>query len=417
MKKKIAGLGLPVFFLFPWLGFLLSLFNLRSRLSGYIYVAFAMLFGYSISFSETSADSYRYAEAFIIFDNSLNYDIIFTMYKNGEIRDMYRLFLFYLTSLFSSNPKVLYAFVGLIYGTISYLSFKILLKEIKYNWNKYSLVLALLFYTYISLSNINGFRFWTGGVLFFYATYNFIVNKRSIYIIGVLATPLFHYGFLLMAPIVVLFKFFHKYLYGDKGVKSLLYYTFIIIFLGSYFLTTNIINLSFLFDTFQLSGEATKRIEFVNSDEVATLVNNRVGNSLFLSIEQYFVHAIKIYVFIVILFIYKQSRKYHFLNQDISSLISFILFYFSISFIASSFPSGERFLNLGYLFLFVAMSKLYFINPTTKFKKLIFLGLPIYSFHIAFTNFAIPILILSPVFWYGNLFWIIIDGLDFIFLK
>ena len=76
MNKRLAGLGFPLFILLPWLGFLFSLFDFKSKKSAFIYVAFSMLYGYSISFSETGADSYRYAIAFTNFDNSLNYSVI-----------------------------------------------------------------------------------------------------------------------------------------------------------------------------------------------------------------------------------------------------------------------------------------------------------------------------------------------------
>src|SRR5690606_40147437 len=179
MNKKIAGLGIPLFFILPWLGFLLSLFDLKSKRSAFVYIAFAMLFGYAISVSNSSADSYRYAQAFAHFDNTLDYDRIVQLYRMGELRDMYRLLLFYFTSIFTNNPKVMYAFAGLVYGIFSYLSLRIFIKEYQGKWDRYVLVLALIFFTYISLSNINGFRFWTGALVLFYAVYNFIIERKN----------------------------------------------------------------------------------------------------------------------------------------------------------------------------------------------------------------------------------------------
>ena len=123
--RKISKMGVPLFFILPWVGFCSVLFNLRAKKSAVIFVLFAALFGFAISFSDTSADSYRYAEAFKRFDNTLDYNRILTMYRSGELRDVYRLVVFYISSMFSTNPKVMYALAGLVYGVFCYSSLRI----------------------------------------------------------------------------------------------------------------------------------------------------------------------------------------------------------------------------------------------------------------------------------------------------
>ena len=299
MKNKIAGLGIPIFFLLPWLGFVLSLFNIKSKNSAVVYVAFAMIFGYAISFTNTSADSYRYAEAFERFDNTLNYNTIIQLYRNGELRDIYRLLLFYFTSIFTNNPKVMYAFAGFVYAIFSYLNLQIFLSEAKTKTDKYVLILALIFYTYISLSNINGFRFWTGGMVFFYAAYNFIVKKQNKWSLAILIIPFIHYGFILIVPLILIYRFIHPILYNAKSVSTLLFYVFIISFGISWVLDVNSINLSFLSQSGIISGVLGNRIEFLNSEDVANIVESRIENSTFLTVRSYFDYGIKIYILIL----------------------------------------------------------------------------------------------------------------------
>ena len=117
-----------------------------------------MLFGFAISFSDPSADSYRYAESFDRFNNSFSSNSIALMYLNGELRDVYRLLVFYITSLFSDNPKVMYAFAGFIYGIFSYKSLMIFKENKGQYFDKFTIILGVIFYTYISLSNMNSFR-------------------------------------------------------------------------------------------------------------------------------------------------------------------------------------------------------------------------------------------------------------------
>lgn len=415
MFKKIGGLSIPLLFILPVAGFIMSLFNVRSKSSAMVYVGFAMLFGYAISFSDTSADSYRYAEAFSRFDNTLNYNTIVQLYRDGELRDLYRLLVFYFVSLFSHNPKVMYAFAGLVYGIFSYLSLLTFVRERGKILDRYVFVLALVFYTYISLSSINGFRFNTGALVLFYATYNFFIHKKKVWVIGIIITPLFHYGFILIVPVLLLYKFVHPLLYDSDGVKPILLYVFIITFMASWFLKTNFINLSFLSNTAALNGAVGYRLNYLNSDDITDLVNSRKSTSLFLGVQQYFLNAIKIYIFISVLFLNKLLKRMKVGNKiEYTNLFAFVLFFSSFAFIANSFPSGGRFMAFAYLFFAVCLVKFYSIYKNKDIKKIIFIALPVFLFNIAFTNFMLPYLILTPTFWYGNIFWIIIEGLGFI---
>ena len=414
MKKKIGGLVIPLLFILPIAGFLTALFNIRSKSSAMVYVGFAMLFGYAISFLDSSADSYRYAQAFGRFDNTLDYNTIVQLYRSGELRDLYRVLLFYFSSFFSDNPKVMYAFAGLVYGIFSYLSLLIFVRERGNIWNQHVFVLTLVFYTYISLSGINGFKFNTGFLVLFCALYNFFIQKKKVWVIGILITPLFHYGFTLVVPLLLLYAFIHPKLYNSKGVKPVLFYMFIATFFASWFLKTNSINLSFFTQSDALSGAVGSRLDFINSDRVTQIVDSRKGNSLFLSVQTYFNYAIKIYIFISILFLNKLLKRMKDNKKiEYTNFFAFILFFFSLSFIATSFPSGGRFLNLAFLFFVLYLVKFYCIYKNKKIRTLILYAIPVFSFNIAFTNFMLPLLILTPTFWYGNIFWIIIEGLGF----
>ncbi len=415
MNKKIAKIALPLFIIWPLGAFICSLFDIKSKKSAFVFVVFAMLFGFSISFSDTSADSYRYAEAFKRFDNTLTYSSIVDMYRSGELRDMYRLLLFYFTSLFSNNPKVMYAFAGLIYGVFSYLSLRVFVNERGPRWDRYMFVLALLFFTYSSLANINGFRFWTGGLVLFYSTYNFIIQKKTGWGIGILITPLFHYGFVLIVPILILYRFIEWFMYNSQTVRPILFYFFIIAYFASWVLGTNVINLSFLSQTDAFSGAIGDRLDYVNSAEIAELVNKRSESSIFLSVQKYFNYGIKIYIFIAVLYVRKWIGKMSGDKTEYTRLFAFVLFYYAVALLATSIPSGARFLNIAHLFMFILLGKLYVIHKKKSMKRLIIWSLPAFSFTIAFTNFMLPILILSPTVWYGNLFWIFIEGMYFNF--
>lgn len=413
MKKKIGGLGIVILLISPITGFLASLFNIRSKSSAFVYIVFAMLFGYAISFTNSSADSYRYAEAFARFDNTLDYNTILELYRSGELRDVYRLLLFYFVSIFSNNPKVMYAFAGLVYGVLSYSILRVFVKERGNKWDNYTIILSIVFFTFISLVNVNGFRFNTGALFLFYSTYKFIIRKKYIWALGILVSPLFHYGLILIVPIILLYRVIEPFIWSKSGVNQIMINIFIITFILSWFLGTNFINLSFLTNSDIISGAAGDRINYLNSSEITSLVEKRKENSLFLSVQNYFDIGIKLFVFFIILFIHKILKKINGNKVEYIRFFAFVVFFYSVAFLALSFPSGGRFLIIAHLFLFLFLGKFYAIYSSMKFKKLIIVSLLVFSFDIVFTNGLLPILILSPSFWYGNLFWIIIEGLDF----
>lgn len=416
MFKRFSGVALPMFFILPVIGFIFSLFNFRSKTTALIYVGFAMLFGYSISFSNSSADSFRYALAFANFDNTLNYNKIVDLYQAGELRDLYRLLLFYFTSLFTSNPKVMYAVAGLVYGILSYWCLSLFVRERGPGWDNYTLILSVIFFTYISISGINSFRFNTGALLFFYSTYRLIIKRDTLWIIGVLLTPFIHYGFIAIVPVVLIYSLVGRWFYSVDGVSKLLYFFFILTFVVSWFLGTNSINIGFLSQSEALSGAVGSRLEYINSHEVAEIVDNREESSTFVAFQKYFSHAVKLYVFVVILYLRNLFGRFKGDKTRYTRLFAFVLFFYSVSFIASSIPSGGRFLSIAHLFLIILLSMCYAIYKGKDIKRIIMLSIPVFIFHILFLNIMLPILVLTPSLWYANIFWIIGDGLNFYIL-
>lgn len=414
MFKRLSNISIPLFIILPLAGFITSLFNVRSRSSAVVYVAFAALFGYAISFTDASADSYRYASAFREFDNTLNFDRIIELYKNGELRDVYRLLVFYIASIFSNNPKVMYALAGCIYGIFSYLVLRIFVTE-KGKWNdSFTLILALSIFTYASISNINGFRFWTGAIFAFYSIYQLFIKRKPIWFIGIVITPLFHYGLLLLLPVLFVYLFIGEKSYDKKGVSRLIFYGFIIAFLASWGLSPNSISLGFLSESGVVSGAIGDRIDYLNDSDTIAKLESRVGESAFLSVQKYFNILIKIYVFVVVLFMSNLVKRMRGIDKiEYTRFFAFVLYFYSFAFIAISFPSGGRFMNIAHMFLFILMVKLYAVYKNEKMKKIIVLSLIPFSFSIAFTNGMLPLMILSPTFWYGNVFWIIYEGIGF----
>jgi hypothetical protein len=87
--------------------------------------------------------------------------------------------------------------------------------------------------------------------------------------------------------------------------------------------------------------------------------------------------------------------------------------YLSFCFIAELLPSGLRFMNYGNLFFVLILLQVFKNYKISLVKNIILFAVPGFIFKILFTNIAQPILILSPTFWYGTFFGVILEGLNF----
>lgn len=411
MKKKLTVLGIPLLFILPWASYLISLSNIKSRVSAFIFIFFAGFLGYSIGFTNTSADSYRYAEAFMRFERPGSYLAIIQMYLDGGLRDIYRISLFYIVSFFSKSANLVYALAGIIHGLSVYLNLRIFTHERGGITNKYTLILALLFITYSSLIGVNAFRFNTGAMLAFYCTYKLIIENKKLWLVGLFLTPLMHYSFVLLIPVILILKLVLPFTYNSSNVKVGVFYAFIVTSILSFFIETNLFNISFLTQFDIIPNAAANRIDYVNSDVVSEIVEERSGNSLFLTVSSYFDYFITVYVLIVMLYIKRFIKKSTDELAKLNLLFSFTLLYLSFANLASSFPSGSRFLGIGHLFLIILLCRFYRNYKSNKIERLILFSIFPFLFKILFINLMLPILILSPVFWYGGFVGVLLENL------
>jgi|26BtaG_2_1085354.scaffolds.fasta_scaffold00671_5 hypothetical protein len=411
MKKKLTVLGIPLLFILPWVSYLISLANIKSKMSAFIFIFFAGFLGYSIGFTNPSADSYRYAEAFMRFERPDSYLAIIQIYLDGGFRDIYLTSLFYITSFFSESPNVVYAIAGVIHGTIVYLNLRILIHERGSQTNRYTLILALLFITSCSLIGVNAFRFNTGAMLAFYCIYKLMIENKKLWLIGLFLTPLMHYSFILLIPVILILKLALPFTYNSSNVRPVVLYIFIATSILTLFVDTNLFNLGFLTQLDIVPDAAANRIDYVNSDEVSEIVEARAGDSLFLKVSSYFNYLITAYVLVVMLYIKRFIKNSVDELVSLNLMFSFTLLYYSFANIALSFPSGSRFMVIAHMFLIILLSKFYRNYKSSKIRRLILISILPFLFKILFTNIMLPILILTPAFWYGGFVGVVLENL------
>lgn len=412
--KKASLLNIPIFLIFPLLSFLIAIRNLKSRTNGVVFVAFCALFGYSFSFGNDSADSYRVALVFDAFDYKSLFDI-YQLYLLGGAPDLYRFLVYSFVKSFTDNPKVLFAVFGFVFGVFWYLSLRIFKKEQKSYKSFYIYLIYFIFLILNPITNINGARFNTAAWVFFLATVNIILYKKKGYYVMLLCAPLVHFSFIFGVAIVVLFSFFKDLSYTSKRVNKILYYSFIASFAVSWILASNIISFDFISKIIP-SESISGKIDTYNSSEVSEIYEKRASNSPFLMVSNFFQIIIKTAFFFIIIYLKKFSSKQPLLGYKINVFLSFVMFYFTLAFIIGTMPSGNRFLMVGYIFCVLLMLLLFVKYPNSIDKKYALALIPIFSFKFFFNIIFLSISITSHTIWYGNLLWIIYEGWDYKFI-
>ncbi len=412
--KKFSVLSLPLFLLWPFGAFLIALGNIQKWYSAVVIIGFTVLFGYSFSFTDTSADSYRIAYYFSIFDFS-SFSLLFQSYLEGNVADLYYLLMYGTAKSISSNPKVLYALAGLIFGVFMYLGLKVL-ADVKMGRNDlYFLLLSVFFFSLNPISNLNGFRFWTATWFFFYFLMRWRYYNNFFAVFFLLATPLIHFSYLFPTGLLVVFYLIQN-LTTFNSLRKILMVVYILTFFFSFLLETDSINFEALSGYLDFNSYISYKVGVYSGEEVGEDMEER-GKTLFHTVSFYFNLAIRLYFLFLMIKINRKASTID--DKPTKELLILALVLTSICNLFTIIPSGGRFSAIAYMvsiLLIMRLSIRYknFFSPIF-FRNTVLLGLPIFSFNIAFTVLLLSIVLVSPLLWVGNVYLIIVEGIGFTF--
>lgn len=411
MHKKKIDLRLPLLFIWPFGAFLLSLKTIRSPFSAWVYILFSTLLGYSFSFSYTSADSYRVAWVFRNFDyTDLSY--VLAKYLDGAYPDFYKYLMYGIVQKFSTNPKVLFALFGFVFGYFSYKSLKLFFSDSRLQFGLYVSLIALVYFSHNSLININGARFATAAIIALCAVISIFIHNKRVWFIPLISTIFFHFSFLFFVPILLIIYIFQNKLISESHTQKWIFWFYIFAFILSFLHSTNIFNLEML--TQFLPRSIGRKVEIYNSDELSAVIEER-NTTLFHTVKNIFASIVRTFYLVVILYIKKKIKTMESFPKDMQRLFNLCLLLFAITYTLFIIPSGGRFATIAtQLFLFFLV-RFYLIDTSKGIKRLILGLIPVYTFFILFNVGFLGYNLISPTLWYGNLFWILAEGWEFVF--
>ena len=350
-RDKFAIGQIIMFFIWPFGSFLASLATLDRLLSRFIFVLFAVLYGYTFVFSLDAfgADNGRVVEDFLMI-SELNFEESIDFFIEEKSTDVFMELSFFFVSRFTDNPNVLYAFYASIYALFFILCISKLFKEHK-NKNLSSFLILVLFLLFIRFSAINGVRFWIASFIYIYGIYNLVVENKHNYLLLLLLTPLIHFSYVFGLLVIT------TYFIIGRNVTYCYTLLFFSLILPDSLLRMGIGKLSIFTDKFN---------SYASSENLAMAVERRKNSILLMRLAPLLAHNfISFALFIPRLFTRnevfgdKETRLYHFL----------IVFLALLGFASLSYELHRRFIEifimlvLMFFFLLLNNEDFYFIKP------------------------------------------------------
>lgn len=352
INRKKAEMYL-LFFIWPFVAFLLALRQYHLKVSRNIVYLFLVLYGFTFISVNEELDSYRYAAKLkqaAALPFTAFWDIIGGIYADDTSVDIIEPFIRFSVSRVTDHPSLLFAVFALVFGYFYLNSIDLFYARLGKSSNRNALVYLLFFVTIIPIFFINGFRFWTASWLFFYGAYHVVLLKERDFFWVSMSACLVHFSFL-SANAVLLIYFF-------LGNRNVIYYPLVVLS----FIVPDLISpyLSQFADI--LGGGLEGRILGYTNVRYKTAVLNAWDETRWFM--QWSGNLVLYYLFFAILFLKLKYLKIVYADE-LKNLFSFMLFFLSFVNFARPIPSfGGRFQSVFFLF-----AVLYIFIVFTKIQK------------------------------------------------
>lgn len=358
---KDKGVKLVLFLITPVLSLIYSLRSLEKR-SSIIYVfLFCILLGLAFTVSDVrtfgSSDGVSYRALFEDYVNVSSADYMAQAAEyfsfSNDIKDFYADTIAFLVSRLTSNYHVFFFVIAVVFAFFQLKSLVFLTRSKNYIGDTVCLLLVFLF-TYVSIKNINGLRFWTAYWMACFAILNFFLNKKYRALLLLAALPFVHGSYVVLWIIVVLYLTTNRF---EKVWSVLL---IVSLFVGN-------MSLALVQDSASyLPLFLSRYVDSYASSEAVASVGS--GASGFYMLDRIFPVIVNIYLFIMLWLVIKERDTITSLR--IRNLLVFTIILVSFSNFMMPVPSlGGRFMILSYPFIAYLWLE---VIGTTKYKTYIY---------------------------------------------
>lgn len=340
LRNKITTgrIALVLFFIHPFIAFLVALRHLKSKQALIVLVLFFTLFGFTFIAQNERADSFHYASEFNYYRNSSTYAFMAEVqeYLTFETnrKDLYTLSSYYLVSRFTDNYHVLMALWAMVFSFLFIKSFKFFVVRPEFRTSIYTSLLAFLFIYSNNIYNINGVRFWTAAWLSVYVVFEVVVNNKMKFILLAFIAPLIHISYVVFPLILLVYPFI------KTQNKLLIYLFFISFFVGE-------ISVQLAHNYQDILPQAIQNMiwSYTEGEYIQEKVDFYANEPLYARV----LRALPRFLLNVFAFTLILKRKHFKSNNEVYPLFAFLLLWLSFCNFTLAIPSfGARFLTLAF---------------------------------------------------------------------
>jgi hypothetical protein len=355
---------LLLFILWPFLAFLLALYNYSQKDARKVVYIFLIYYGFSFVNGNEFVDAARYAtnlKANSLLPFSDFFKIVGGIYATDTSIDIVEPFISFVVSRFTSFHGVYFGVWAIIFGFF-YLRSINLLHDLYIKNPGWNAMAIMAFFTLIlPITSISGVRMWTAGWIFFYGAYHVVINRDPRYILLSLSASLVHFSFL-SANVILLIYYF-------AGNRDLIYLPIVL----ASFVVPHFIAPVFQSISLKLGGAFQNRFEGYSNEEYVLASRESIAQAAwFLQIVNNLVFYYLLLALAYIKIRYGSMMK----GKAESNLFSFLLIFLAFVNFGMPIPAfGSRFQMIFFLFATYYIFLFFIKLPGNKVYLLTILGL------------------------------------------
>lgn len=223
--------------------FLFALLRPGSRSSYVVYFIFGLLFAWNMEFQGGLPYDYDIVHIIERFENqrhmtSAELGRLIESFFDGtaEEKDLYNIFINWITQQFSSSYHTMYVIAGIPYLLLMLGSLHTITSSPKFKAGLSGLIVMFLFILPKDIFSLQNFRFATATWMAIYSLIFYFKTKKVKYAILLLITPLIHSSFFFLDAIFLLYLILTKYKFTHRLIIILFYCSIPFAFLDSSYL-------------------------------------------------------------------------------------------------------------------------------------------------------------------------------------
>ena len=317
IKRSNSKYYLILFFVWPFLAFLIALNNYSDKAAKRVVYAFIIYYGLLFVNNNTGMDSYRYVLDLIRTAQqpfSDFFQIVGGLYSDTTV-DIFEPFVTFIISRFTTSAGVFFAVWAAIMGYFYLRSIDLLYNRYHRNISWDALIFLIFFVFIYPVTAIYGIRMPTATWVFFYAAYHVILYRDKRFIWLALSSILIHWSFITVNALLLIYYF--------AGNRNIIYLPAAIVS----FIIPNLFAPFFQLVSSRLGGAIQNRFSgYTNENYVEAMRQSYERTAWFIRIMNDSVFYFYILAIVIIQIFYKDYIKSKYQENLFSFLLLMISF-------------------------------------------------------------------------------------------